>query len=360
MSRHGHRSRFACGTAAAAAASTLATLACLARPAFAQSPEDVAAARALGIQGLQMAEAGDCRGAIAKLQSAEALHHAPTTAEKLGECLIGTGRIVAGTEVLRALGNEPLAPGAPPAFVSARQRAQTVLQSALPRIAQLRIHVEGAPADKLTVMVDDEKVPALLLDADRPTDPGAHQVKVTAPGFLAASQGVELPEAGHGAVTVTLQPDPNAAAAAAAAAPAATAPGAMPATQPATPPPDQGASHGGSKTLPIVLLAAGGVGVVAGTVFGVLALGTKSNLDNACTNKLCPSSSTSDINSLTVQATISTIGFGVGIAGAAVGTVLLLTSGGGDATPEAPQHAAPVRVHPWIGLGGAGLSGSFR
>jgi len=97
-----------------------------------------------------------------------------------------------------------------------------------------------------------------------------------------------------------------------------------------------------------------------------MALGTKSSLDKACTSKVCPDSSQSDINALGTRATISTIGFGVGIVGAALGVYFLVTSGGGGSESGAAAslpRSAPARrleVQPWIGLGSAGLEGTFQ
>ncbi len=323
------------------------------------SPEDIAAARSLGTDGVKLAESGDCKGAIPKLQAAEKLFHAPTTADRLGECQIGVGQLVAGTETLNRVVREVLAPNAPPAFKAAQQRAQTALAAAQPNIAQLKIHVDGAPPDQVTVTVDDEKVPSVLFDSNRPTDPGTHQVKATATGFADATQSVQLSAGGSGAVTLTLTA--NAGAAPVPAAVPATAlatPGAAPA-QRSEPAPE---SRGHSRALPIVLLAVGGAGLVVGTAFGVVALGTKSSLDSACTNKTCPSSSQSNINALTTQAWVSNIGFGVGIVAAALGVYFLVKPPGDDAKPAAmlTGPAPAVRVQPWVGLGSAGLVGTFQ
>jgi hypothetical protein len=56
---------------------------------------------------------------------------------------------------------------------------------------------------------------------------------------------------------------------------------------------------------------------------------------------------------LSTNATISTVGFGVGIVGVAIGAIVLATSHGSEATPTAG-------VRPWIGLGMAGLAGRFE
>jgi hypothetical protein len=100
----------------------------------------------------------------------------------------------------------------------------------------------------------------------------------------------------------------------------------------------------------------GGVGLVVGTVFGVLALGTRSSLDSECgpSKTGCPQN---DVSRLNTQAWGADIGLGMGVVGAVVGTVLLLTS------PGSPTHGGPgnsAGIAPWIGVGSAGVVGRFR
>lgn len=325
----------------------------------APSPEDVAAARSLGVAGVQLADAGDCQTAIPKLDASEKLFHAPTVLERLGECEIKVGRLVAGTEHLNRVVREPLLPNAPPAYAAARQRAQAALGPALSRIGKLRIHVVGAPPDKVIVTVDGESVPSVLFDSDRPTDPGAHELKAVATGYKTATSTVTLQDGAAASLSLSLEPDPNAAIAApsppaSGLAPNPAAAPTMPAA-PATPVASAPTSGGGAgKGLAIGSLVVGGVGLVIGSVFGVMALGSKSSLDSACPTKTsCPSSSQSTIDSLSTNATISTVGFGVGIVGVAIGAIVLATSHGSEATPTAG-------VRPWIGLGMAGLAGRFE
>jgi hypothetical protein len=104
-----------------------------------------------------------------------------------------------------------------------------------------------------------------------------------------------------------------------------------------------------------VALGAGGVGVAVGSVFGVLALSTKSTLDSHCTNKLCPPGEQSDIDALHLDSILSTVGFGVGVVGLAVGTYLLV--GTGEGSRPATGSAS---IRPWIGPASAGLTGVFQ
>ena len=125
---------------------------------------------------------------------------------------------MAGTENLNRVVRESLAANAPPVFAAAQKRAQKVLTAALPRIGNLKIHVDGAPADKLTslsITVDGVAVPPALLDADRPTRSRLrHEVSVAAPGYKTETTTVAVQEGGESAVQLKLEVDPSAVAAA--------------------------------------------------------------------------------------------------------------------------------------------------
>jgi hypothetical protein len=311
-----------------------------------QQAENVAAARSLGIQGVQLADAGKCPEAIEKLSRAESLYHAPTILGRLGECQVAVGQVVLGTENLNRVVREQLPPNAPKAFRSAQERAAKVLETALPRIAYLTVNVEPRDAN-VTVTVGDAPVPSALIGVERPTDPGKRAVVATAPGYLEARTEVELAEGGHQAVTLTLVVDPS------------TAVVAPPPVAPPAPPPTAAkdeAKGGSGKTLAFVMLGVGGVGLATGAVTGFLALQKKSDLD--CPDKTCTGSQADDLDSANTLATVSTIGFGVGAAAAVVGVVLLATSGGSSEKP-ATASVAGVRITPFIAPRSAGFTGSF-
>jgi hypothetical protein len=96
------------------------------------------------------------------------------------------------------------------------------------------------------------------------------------------------------------------------------------------------------------------VGLVTGVAYGLLALNTKGKLDTTCAVKsACPPVAQSAIDTMSTQATISNVGFGVGIAGLVVGGVLYWLSRGSDETKAASG------MHPWLGPGSAGLVGTL-
>jgi hypothetical protein len=157
---------------------------------------DKAAARPFAIEGLRLAQAGNCKEAVEQLEKAEALVHAPTTAVPLAQCDIQLGKIIAGTELLNRVLNETLAPNAPPSFADAKKQARGILDAATPKIGKLRIHVE-TPAGvqpNAEVTVDGQPVPRVLLDNDRPTDPGPHHIQARQAGVGSAEAEVSLAE----------------------------------------------------------------------------------------------------------------------------------------------------------------------
>jgi hypothetical protein len=313
--------------------------------------EDVAAARSLGVQGIRLADEGKCGEALEKLERAEALYHAPTILGRLGECQVELGQIVRGTENLHRVVREPLAANAPAAFVAAQRRAKSVLERALPRIAYLVVRVDPKGVPGATVTIDGTPVPNALIGAERPTDPGNHEVVAMANGYNAAKTSVTLGEGAHQEVALVLTPNPSAAAPAVPAAPQS-----LPAQgPPPLPPPPPALSPSRDHTLAYVLLGIGGAGLLTGTVTGFMAIGKKDSL--ACPDQQCPPAQHDKLDSAKTLATVSTVGFGVGIASAAVGTVLLLTGGKAEAAPRA--ELGRVTARPFASQRLLGLEGSF-
>lgn len=329
----------------------------VAAPAFGAetAAEDIAAARSLGIQGIELADAGNCAEAIDKLERAEALYHAPTILGRLGECQVQVGQIVKGTENLNRVVREQLAPTAPAAFKTAQERAKKVLDSALPRIAYLTVKIEPKTV-AANVTVDRAAVPTALIGAERPTDPGTHEVVASATGYSESRQSVTLAEGAHQEVTLTLVQD-----ATAQSTPLNTNTTTMPAEgagsislTPAAPPPAAPATR--DNSLAIFALGIGGAGLVAGTITGVLAVTKKNDLD--CPGKECPPSQHDKLDSANTMAMISNVGFGVGIVGVAVGTVLLVAGGKKTEAPP-PAAATGFRARPFVTGNSVGLAGSF-
>ena len=317
-------------------------------------PSAVAAARTIGVEGLKLAEGGNCKDAIEKLDRAEKLHHAPTTLFKLGECNIKLGHLVLGSEHLRRLTRETLDPKAPPAFVTAQKNAQKLLDETTPKIAQLHVTVTlAAPGLQPQVTIDGEAVPPAMVDLDRPTDPGAHTVEATAQGYLKATQQVTLKEGEKKAITLTPEIDKNAVAAT----PPTPARLETPPQPPPEPPPPAPAPEPKSnswRTVGWALVGVGAAGIATGLVAGALGLGTKSSLEDKCgaSRNQCPADQQDGIDRLQTEATIGTIGFVVGGVGLVSGAAVLLFGSKPTSSPAASNGVS-------VGLGSLGYRGTF-
>ena len=320
----------------------------------------IAAAREQGIEGLRLASEGNCKEAVEFLERAEKLFSAPTTLVQLGECQVKLGRLVAGSESLQRVARADLPATASPAFKAAQQKARKLLEEVLPRIPKLRISLQAPPAARPKVLLDGEEIPAVMIGIDRPTDPGAHEIEAIAPGYLRASSRVSLAEGASEKIALTLEVDPNYKAAepiptAPASAPASASSAPPPPTRDPTPPPPK------SMVLPYTLLGVGALGLGAGAVFGLLAKGKKSHVDDQCpVSKYCPVAAKADFDSATSLATFSTIGFGVGLGAAAVGVVLLLTNSPDPAPASAPASAYRWRIEPAISPTGGPVGAQLR
>jgi hypothetical protein len=328
---------------------------------------DTAAARALAVEGLKLADAGNCADAIDKLARAEKLHHGPIVLSRLGECSINQGKLVDGTEMLRRVLREALPPNPTPALLKARERAQSALDAAKPKIATLTISVKGPPENALVVTVDGQSVSSALLDAGRPTDPGEHVVDATAPGYLKASKRVTVGAGEKQSVALEIQPDPQAAAQAAAPPPSGGS--AFSNREPAgrtsaTPGADLGTprSVAPNRAPAYVAWAVGGAALIVGGGFGAIAMKGKSDLDKQCTGTVCPATAQGRLDSATMAGTISTIAVVVGGIGLTLGTVLYVTASPTTASMadrSLARREPAMRARAFVGLGQLGLAGDF-
>jgi hypothetical protein len=327
---------------------------------------ETAAARALAIEGVKLAQADQCGDAVDKLERAEKLKHSPIVLRHLGECQVKLGRWVEGSESLRKLLREPLPENASPTVAQAYESASTTLRDVKPRIPTMKI-VLTAPADAdFTVKVDGKEMADSVVGVALPTDPGEHEIEATAPGFLRVVSTVKLTASASAFATLELKRDPRAPAhtktagvAAAAAASPTTAP--PPRVEP-TSSPAHGTSAGKVMAYVSYTVAAAGLGV--GIAFGQSAMHDEKELRDSCPNRVCSEQQKNSLEAAQTKGTISTIGFAVAGAGLTVGTVLLFTSGsssdtkaGGKALPRTASQG--LRAHAQVGLGRIALTGEF-
>src|SRR5262245_4303503 len=197
-----------------------------------------------------------------------------------------------------------------------------------PRLSRLELVVpEAARVDGLQILLDGTAVPAQAWGIATPVDPGKRRIVVKAPGHRSVDTTVDVAAAASARYEV-----PRLAPSASSAAPA----------KPATPtgPTRDAATDTGStqRTLAWIAGGLGVAGLAVGTVTGIMVLGKQSDADDICDVEACRRDQTEavDLNEQAHDlATVSNIGFGVGILGIGVATVLLLT---------APKRAAALDV----------------
>lgn len=327
----------------------------------AQSDEDKAAARSLWSQATESLAAGKFEETIDLATRAEALVHAPTHVILIARGQAKLGRLVAARESYLKIIREDLPATAPGAFKKAQQEAKDELAAIEPRIASLKVALEGAGGRKIPVKIDEQQVPDALVGVYRPIDPGQHKVTAFPPGLKPVEGSVSLGDGEKKELSLKIPEGPLPPGVPVSATDNPDQVGG-PTGAPPPPPPDSG----GTSPLTWVGLGVGGLGLVGvgvGVTFLVIGGGTQSDADSqfdtcAAAPGGCTAAQQADIEQLdsdaASQKTIGVIGLAAGgalIAGGAVLTAIGLTS-----KPKSPSAGW---VMPYVTPGGLGVRGAF-
>ena len=294
------------------------------------TPADRTLAQSLFEQARRQMAAHDYAAACPKLAQSQSLDPSAGTLLNLAVCHEASGRLAtAWVEFSDA------AAAARAAHEDTRVSFATTRAQALePRLAHLVVTLHG-PADGVTATLDGAPVGSAVFTSPLPVDAGTHALVVAVDGKAVWQKAVEVRDGASVAVEVPA----DALVRASGAAPAGTGTPALAASL-------SGSGPGsGSRAPAFVVLGVGAAGLVVGSVFGVVALGQKSTLDGiAGCPSACPPSQHSKIDALHGSEIASDIGLGVGLAGAAIGTVLLLRGSGGEAPAPVAVDLAPTGV----------------
>ena len=179
--------------------------------------------------------------------------------------------------------------------------------------------------------MDETKLGTLPFPQAQIVSAGRHRLEISKPGYKTVTKDVDI--AGGDNVTVPFDLKVE------------DVPGAVAIGSVAKP----------NHTASIIVLSVGVAGIVLGTVGGILAISSKSNLDDQCSGKTCPRSSQSDVDAFSRNGAISTVGFSVGAAALVAGGLLFWweSAKAHDATRTGSNAWLTVRP------GGAGLVGQF-
>lgn len=201
------------------------------------------------------------------------------------------------------------------------------------------VHLD-VPANAATVEVDGAGLSRERWPTPLPFDPGEHKVVASAPGMKARSLLVLVGTA-PGIQEFRIDPLEAEPAAPFAAAPA---PAASPVAD-VSPPALQSRP---SRVAALIMTGVGAGGFAVGAIFGLQAISKKRSADNDCPKKMCDPDGRALISQAQFAATVSTVGFGVGLAGAAAAAWLFIWPPGGDATS--------ARLIPLMGPHGSGVA----
>lgn len=298
-----------------------------------------AAARQLATEGVNNFEEGDFAAASEKLNRAFETLRAPSLGLWSARALARCGRLVQASE--RYLEVQRLDPKNGDEAVQRQAQADAASEhlELQARLARVTLALFGAiPEQELRVTLDGAPLPAGLVRAQVPMDPGPHVIEALQ-GERKAAQAFTVKEGARINVSLQLLPADT----------QSPSQGGQPVVS-ATTPNDKVAAPNTSVAL-WLSLAGAGAGIVVGSVTGVMAMKTREPVAPHCPGDVCDPAYAHDVRRLNTLRYVSTASFGVGAAGLIAASALWLT---------APRpHSAQPYVRPRLGLSNIAVEGAF-
>lgn len=301
----------------------LLSLALAIAPAHARAQDAATVAEGLFREGIALLQKGEINEACSKLAESQRLDPSSGTLLNLADCHDKQGKTATAWAEFLAAARLAKSQGRPERAVEAKKRASELEG----RLSHLRLVLsERVPG--LRVELDAVTLEASALGSKIPVDPGERVVRVSAPGYQAASSKIEIgPERDFQTVTLPkLVPLP--AKTRTSARPAGPRPVAR--SRPAVV----------RESPPLLAYAIGGTGVIAlgtGGVFALLSRSAYSDADAECpSHSGCSSRAIALRDRAEVRANVANVAFGIGIVGVGIGAVLLLS---GSSDPERSASA---------------------
>jgi hypothetical protein len=299
-------------------------------PAFADAPDDDVRARADAefAEGKALLDKGLTAAACVKFARSQELDPKLGRLLNLAFCHEQEGKTASAWNEYNAAAALAEQKGQPERVDFAREHATAVAK----RLSFLHLVV---PAGAESVQVDGGGVPRERWPMPQPLDPGPHKVVVTAAGKRTERISVTLPsDPGIKEVPIPALEDES--------------PAASGAREPAEPAEPARPETHGSRVPAYVVGGVALAGFGVGSVAGLQAIAKRSEADLRCQHKQCDPTGSALISDAKTAATVSTIGFGVGLAGAAAAIWLFVRSSHGE--------PAVTRWTPLVGPRTAGVT----
>lgn len=339
---------------ALAFAGVMAAMLVVARAHAAPTDEDRAAARSAATAGATAMNEGRFQEAVDLFSRAESIVHAPPHLLYIARANVKLGRLVRAHEAYLKIVREDLPRGAPKAFHEARAAAVAEMPQLESRIPSVKITLDGASGADVAIEIDGQKMAAAITDVPFPIDPGKHAFHAKTADRESEIVDVDVPEGRRDPVVValalTISHEPVAIA------PPPPSPQPAPA-EPVVAPPAEPAPSRGVPGSAIVAFGVGAVGLAGGTIFLLQNRSSQSEANAICAAG-CPASRRAEIEDLdgkaSSAATLSLIGYGVGVAGIAAGVILWATAPHRSSTRGATTPVVDVSANgTYLGLRGS-------
>lgn len=299
------------------------------------SGKNPVAAQALYDEARKLVDAGNLEAACPKFKASYDLDPGGGTLLNLADCYEKQGKLALAWSTFKE------------ALVSAQRDgrneriefANQHISKLETRLAHLNVNVASdAQVAGLTIQIDGSPLAEAAWGVAMPVDPGKHVVRADAPGKRSFETTIDAAAgSGEEKLEIPALADAGSSGAGAVSGGATTT----------------GASSSSSgRTLGWVI---GGVGVASigvGSYFGLRALSLWGDRNDGCTPG-CSTAAKAAGDDASSAATVSTIGFGVGLVGIGVGAYLLLSGGGEKEQSQAATSG--LRWEPVASKDGAGL-----
>ena len=178
-------------------------------PLFGQSRRDAtssaerASARASMVRGDAAYADGRLAEALEAYRAADRVMRVPTTAYAVGRVEVTLGHLVEADDALLRAVRYPVADAEPEAFSEARAAAASLVRELEPRLPEVEIAVSPSTA-RSEVTVDGAAVLVAGSVAVLRLDPGAHVLRVAAPGYGSAEQRFSVADFDRKRISVEL------------------------------------------------------------------------------------------------------------------------------------------------------------
>lgn len=268
----------------------------------------------LADQAFDLMERGRYDAAALKFEKAAELYYSPVIALFWAKAEAKQGKLVEARRIVSIIEKKPVPDDAKPSWKKAVEDASIFGVELDGRIPTVTLHVAGAPA--ATATLDDRSIAAGEVAK---VDPGEHVVVVTSGGEQRTERFRVTEKEAH-RVEVDF--------AGGVAAPEASA----------------------SLIGPIIAYGVAGVGLVVGTVTGVIFIRKADELEAACPNEICAPESADLLDETTTLGNVSTVAWVIAGLGAAAGTVLLFVPLGEGEDPAIVVRATPVSMSLTLGF----------